>query len=200
MTKERPDLYNLSRDTKANDSEQTKITAPFGILPTSQQRICGDIGMHIDRHGTWHYRGSPIERKELVKLFSKVLRRDNLGNHWLITPTEIAPVRVDEVAHVVVSMEVIGRGEIQTVRFKTLVDTVYDLSNLYPLRLEFNPQTGEQVPYLKLDQGLEAKLNRSVFYDLANSAIEETVEGSFVLGIWSVGSFHIIGNVEKSNQ
>ena len=40
---------------------------------------CGDIGMAIRADGTWIYQGSPIGRKPLVKLFSRVLRRDADG-------------------------------------------------------------------------------------------------------------------------
>ena len=35
---------------------------------------CGDSDMRIGRDGTWFHQGSPIGRKELVRLFSTVLR------------------------------------------------------------------------------------------------------------------------------
>ncbi|HJW41164.1 MAG TPA: DUF1285 domain-containing protein, partial [Rhizomicrobium sp.] len=31
---------------------------------------CGDIDIRIARDGTWYHQGSPIGRKELVRLFS----------------------------------------------------------------------------------------------------------------------------------
>ena len=40
----------------------------------------------IDYRGNWFYRGSKIERIELVKLFSTVLNRAADGSYWLITP------------------------------------------------------------------------------------------------------------------
>ena len=161
-------------------------------MPTFQQRLCGDIGMRIDHHGDWYYQGSLIERKELVKLFSKILRRDHGGDHWLITPAEIAHVRVDDAAHVVVDMDIKGIGSNQIIYFQTMVDTIYALSETYPLRIEMNMETQEPAPYLVLDQGLEAKLNRSGFIDLANLAIEKEIEGGLVFGIWSAGTFHVI--------
>ena len=39
------------------------------------EQSCGDFQMRIDRAGTWYYRGSPIGRLPLVKLFATVLRR-----------------------------------------------------------------------------------------------------------------------------
>ena len=40
------------------------------------QRFCGDIDMRITRNGTWYYNGSPIRRKQLIKLFASILIRD----------------------------------------------------------------------------------------------------------------------------
>ena len=46
------------------------------------------LDMRIARDGTWYYRGSPINRLPLVKLFASVLRRENDGSYWLVTPAE----------------------------------------------------------------------------------------------------------------
>ena len=55
---------------------------------------CGDIGMAIRSDGTWMYQGSPIGRKPLVRLFSRVLRKDEDGRHYLVTPVEKVDVAV----------------------------------------------------------------------------------------------------------
>ena len=39
---------------------------------------CGDLDMRIARDGTWFYLGTPIGRKELVRLFSTILRKDRI--------------------------------------------------------------------------------------------------------------------------
>jgi hypothetical protein len=41
---------------------------------------CGDFDLRIDRAGVWHYRGSPIGRPSLVKLFARVRRREADGS------------------------------------------------------------------------------------------------------------------------
>ena len=176
------------------DHGAEEVRLPVGISPTSQQRVCGDIGMYIDRHGAWHHQGSPILRKELVKLFSTVLRRDDVGDHWLITPAEIVPVQVEDTAHVIVDLEIEGEGAEQTIRFQTLVGTVYTLSPEHTLRVIVDSETAEPSPYFHLDHGLEARLNRAVFYDLADLAVAETINGAHVLGVWSSGAFHVIGD------
>ena len=194
MTKNEPDPTNLSRGFMERDHGAAEVRLPVGISPTSRQRVCGDIGMHIDRHGAWHHQGSPILRKELVKLFSTVLRRDDVGDHWLITPAEIVPVQVEDTAHVIVDLEIEGEGAEQTIRFQTLVGTVYTLSPEHTLRVIVDSETAEPSPYFRLNHGLEARLNRAVFYDLADLAVAETIDGAHVLGVWSAGAFHVIGD------
>ena len=44
--------------------------------------------MRIAADGTWFHEGSPIGRKELVRLFSTILRREPDGSHVLVTPVE----------------------------------------------------------------------------------------------------------------
>ena len=179
------------------DHGAEEVRLPVGISPTSQQRVCGDIGMYIDRHGAWHHQGSPILRKELVKLFSTVLRRDDVGDHWLITPAEIVPVQVEDTAHVIVDLEIEGEGAEQTIRFQTLVGTVHTLSLEHALRVRVDSETAEPSPYFRLDNGLEARLNRAVFYNLVDLAIAETIDGAHVLGVWSAGAFHVIGDAPE---
>src|SRR5262245_56327326 len=56
----------------------------------------GDLDMKIARDGTWFYRGSPIARQRLVKLFASVLRREGDGSYWLVTPVERGRVTVED--------------------------------------------------------------------------------------------------------
>ncbi len=193
MTKKPPNLTNLSQGSVESDRGGAPLQGPVGYEPRPGQIVCGDIGMYIDRHGAWHYQGSPIARKELVKLFSTVLRRDEAGAHWLITPVEMAPVRVDDAPYLAVGMSVDNAGENQVIRFRTNIDAEVTLSADHPLRVDIAPETDEPAPYLALDHGLEAKLNRPVFYELVDLAVEVTVEGAHLLGVWSGGDFHPIG-------
>ena len=58
------------------------------------------------RDGTWLYRGSSIERKELVCLFASVLRRDADGDWWLRTPAEQrSDCRVEDAPFVAVELD-----------------------------------------------------------------------------------------------
>src|ERR1700690_1324488 len=70
----------------------------------------GDLDMRIARDGTWFYRGSPITRPRLVKLFASVLRREDDGSYWLVTPVERGRVSVEDAPFVAVELTSEGEG------------------------------------------------------------------------------------------
>ena len=78
---------------------------------------CGDIGLRIARDGQWYYAGSPIGRKRLVRLFSTILRHDDDGEHYLVTPVEKIRVEVEDAPFVATLMQVTGSGRDQVLRF-----------------------------------------------------------------------------------
>ena len=170
---------------------------PVGIATTARQTIFGDIGMRIDADGIWHYRGSPINRRPLVNLFASVLKRDNAGGFWLITPVEVAPVRVEDAPFMAVDISVEGEGRERSVRLHTNVDTSVVLSADHPLKLVEDPSTGEPRPYVVLDGGLEARLSRPVYYDLVALGVEEKRGDDQMFGIWSAGTFQVLGPAEE---
>jgi hypothetical protein len=67
---------------------------------------CGDIDMRIAVDGTWFHEGTPIGRRELVKLFAKVLTRDKAGRFWLVTPAEMARIQVEDAPFLAVELAV----------------------------------------------------------------------------------------------
>ncbi|NQV99123.1 MAG: DUF1285 domain-containing protein [Rhodospirillales bacterium] len=190
MTENLPNLSNLSRGGENN------FPGPVGFTPRPGQIVCGDIDMRIDAQGLWHYLGSPIGRMELVKLFATVLRRDEAGDHWLITPAEMCRIRVDDAAFMAIELTTSGHGRDQEISFRTNIDQVFTLSDQHPLRIEIHPQTQEPAPYLALDHGLEAKLARPVFYEMVDLGVAEMVEQAHIYGVWSKGHFFPIGNME----
>jgi hypothetical protein len=99
-------------------------TKPGGMPPVHlwNPPFCGDIDMRIAQDGTWFYMNSPIGRKPLVKLFSSILRRDEDGCHYLVTPVERCRIKVDDAPLVVVHMSIEGHGRGQIVKFVTHVD------------------------------------------------------------------------------
>ena len=110
MNKKETNISNFSRGAAINGPK------PVGIKTSPRQVVFGNIGMHIDTNGIWHYQGSPINRLKLVKLFASILHRDEVGSYWLITPTEVAPVKVDDAPFLVVGLQVEGTHHNQRIK------------------------------------------------------------------------------------
>ena len=85
---------------------------------------CGDLPFLVRRDGTWLYRGSPIDRKEMVCLFSSVLRRDEAGDYWLETPAERGRIAVEDTPWLAVELEWRGCGRTQVLWLRTHVAQV----------------------------------------------------------------------------
>jgi len=150
---------------------------------------CGDIGMAIRRDGTWIYQNSPIGRKPLVRLFSRVLRRDEDGRFYLVTPAEKVDVAVEDAPFLAVEMEVTGTGRDQSIVFRTNVDDAVACGPEHPLRFEVEEGSGGLKPYLLVRGRLEALVTRALYYDLVELA-EPDDQGR--LGIWSDGHVFVM--------
>lgn len=150
---------------------------------------CGDFDIRIARDGTWFHEGSPIGRKPLVKLFSSVLRREDDGEYWLVTPVERGRVIVDDAPFTAVEFSVSGTGKAQSLQFRTNLDAWVALDSDHPLRVSIDDETNEPRPYVLVRDRLEALILRSVYYGLAELAIEEPMDEGKRFGLWSNGSF-----------
>jgi hypothetical protein len=146
---------------------------------------CGDSEMRIARDGTWFHQGSPIGRKELVKLFSTILRREPDGRFVLVTPAEKLDILVEDAPFIAVEATTEGEGAARQIIFRTNTDDLVAAGPDHPLRVETAPD-GTPRPYVHVRAGLEALVNRPVFYQLADLAL---AEGGSPPGLWSGGAF-----------
>lgn len=158
------------------------------------QQFCGDIDMRIARDGTWYYHGSPIGRKQLIKLFSTVLKRDSVGDFWLETPVEKCRITVDDAPFLAIEMTVEGEGADQRLTFRTNVDDIVIAGPDHPIRVDIDAESEEPSPYVLVRGALEALIARAVFYDLVELAVEEERDGETLFGVWSGGTFFPLGD------
>jgi hypothetical protein len=181
---------NLTENADSGNSSPT-------LAPVAGKRPlvdCGDLEMRIARDGTWHYRGSPIGRLALVKLFASVLRREADGRYWLVTPSERGLIEVEDVPFLAVALAVEGQDQDQALIFRTNLDEFVTAGPDHPLRVE-TAASGEPTPYILVRDGLEARLARPVFYDLVERGMEEQVGDKIEFGVRSRGMFFRLGDV-----
>jgi uncharacterized protein len=165
-----------------------------GLPPVEQWNPphCGDIDIRIARDGTWFHLGTPIGRKELVRLFSTILRKDPDGFH-LVTPAEKMRITVEDAPFLAVLLQAEGEGREQRLTFTTNVGDEMVAGPDNPIRVETDPDSNEPAPYVHVRRGLEAKIARPVFYQLADLALPGEGEFSGLLGVWSGGVFFPLG-------
>ena len=171
---------------------------PGGRSPARGGRAqCGEFDIRIGRDGTWFYHGSPIGRKPLVRLFASVLQREADGTYWLVTPAERGRIVVDDVPFTAVEMRVAGVGRDQALTFRTNVDDEVTAEAAHPIRVVDDPDTGEPHPYILVRDRLEARIVRSVYYDLVALGEPHHVGGQDFYGVWSKRAFFPLGRADS---
>ncbi len=147
--------------------------------------------MRIDRDGVWHHQGRPIARLPLVKLFASVLKKDQDGGHWLVTPVERGRIEVEDAPFVITGLEAEGGGPDQTLRARTNLDEQVSIGPDHPLTMRF-PKGGRSdvpLPYVDVRAGLEGRLLRSAYYQLVELGDSHEIDGTLRYGVWSDGRF-----------
>ena len=162
-----------------------KIGSERGVAGRAMGGTEEAYDIRIARDGTWYHEGSPINRIGLVKLFAGVLQRDENGDYWLITPAERGRIQVDDAPFVAVELTAEGDGAAQTLHFRCNLDQCVTAGPRHLIRVAFHPDRDEPRPYIELGNGLEALITRSVYYQLADLAVEW--KGRW--GVWSQGRF-----------
>jgi hypothetical protein len=133
----------------------------------------------------------------LVQLFSTVLRKDEDGRTYLVTPVEKVGIRVEDAPFVAVEMNVSGSGDDQVLTFRTNVGDVVEAGPDHPLRFEDEPETGGLKPYLHVRGRLEALVARSVMYELVEIGERITIDGEAMFSVRSRGRIFSIMPVAR---
>ncbi len=191
-----PDIAH--RDPGLRDIGLTACVPP--ARPKRMPVDCGLLPFLIKRDGTWLYRGSPIGRKELVCLFSSVLRRAEDGHFYLQTPAERGRIEVEDTPWLAVELDWSGDGRDQRLSFRTNVDQVVTAGPDHRIRVSHDLLTCEPTPYLHLRDGdgafpIEARISRAVYYELAALAVPHWVGCRQMLGVWSCRQFFPLGEM-----
>ena len=162
--------------------------------------FCGDLDREIKRDGTWVYLGTPIGRMPLVQLFSSVLRKDDDGKTYLVTPVEKVGIRVEDAPFIAVEVDASGEGDERVLTFRTNVGDVVEAGPDNPLRFVDEDDTDGLKPYLLVRGRLEALVARPVMYELAELGEDIEIDGTVMFAIRSKGAVFPIMPAEKLRQ
>jgi len=154
---------------------------------------CGEINMEIRRDGSWYHEGRPIRRQAMINLFASILKREEDGRIYLVTPVEKVGIRVEDCPFVIVDMDVAAGcdhdSSEQILTFHTNTGEQFDLDAAHPLTISQHAGSEEPHPVVHVRSQLEGLLSRAVFYRLVDLAVQHVVAGESCLGVWSHGHF-----------
>lgn len=150
---------------------------PARPVETWQPTHCGDSHMVIRADGSWLHEGRPIPRPPLVRLFASLLRREADGSHVLVTPGEKLTIAVEDAPFVAVEVASEGDGAARRLAFRLNTGDVVVAGPEHTVSLR------EGRPYLHVRRGLEARIERAVFYELAELVLAEGTDH-----LWSDGA------------
>lgn len=154
--------------------------------------FCGDINMEIKRNGQWFYQGTPIGRPALVKLFSRVLRRDG-DDFFLVTPVEKVGIKVEDAPFLAITVEWVESEGLRFLCFTTQTGDKTLATADNPIRVFFNEQQ-EPSPYIEVRARLDALISRNVYYQLVEWGTLKNMDGQEQLMIASGGVEFCLGS------
>lgn len=129
--------------------------------------LSGDIPIRITADGTWYHDGGVIQRESLVRLFASILRREDNGEYYLVTPAEKWRIEVELHPLLVTDITQGEEAGDPLLRATLNTGTILQVGEEHPLWLE--PTRGH-VPVLQLDHGLSAMFSRAAWYRLVDMA------------------------------
>ena len=140
--------------------------------------LSGDIDIRIAADGSWYHEGGRIRRAPLVALFASILRREEDGEYYLVTPVEKWRIQVE--LHPLVVTEINRRDDTLYAKLNTGREVAVNAEQA----LFLEPAVGD-VAAVRLPHGLSAVLTRAAWYRLVDSAQER--EGRLQVcsaGVW----------------
>lgn len=175
------DIARLLQDEQGN--------APKSLPPIHlwQPPFCGEIDMCIKANGEWLYQGTPIKRHTLVKLFSSILRKEDDGAFYLVTPVEKVRITVEDAPLVAVLVDRVIEDGVAYLKLTTATDDVVIVDENHPLWVIETQQ--QPRPYIRVRDSLDALVGRNVFYQLVNWAELHHIEGKLCYAVQSAGQW-----------
>lgn len=175
--------------------------AEDGLRPVEswEPALCGDIDIVIKPDGTWYHEGGRITRTGLIELFASVLRKDEDGQTYLVTPVEKLKITVERAHFIATRVDITGEGETAALFFTTDFGGTVQAGTENPIRVQTDPKTLEPAPFVTVRGRLEAALTRPVFYELVQHAREINTPEGPQLGVYSGGVFFPLGPPNAHN-
>lgn len=129
--------------------------------------LSGDIDIAIRADGAWYHEGELIPRDSIVRLFASILRREDDGEFYLVTPGEKWRIQVELHPLIVTDINRVETTAGELLQATLNTGKIVDIGEAHPLFLEtrMGNVAAVQLPY-----GLSALFSRNAWYRLVAMA------------------------------
>lgn len=155
--------------------------------------LSGRMDLVIDEQGRWRHEGSLIQRESLVRLFSSILKREQDGQYYLVTPVEKFAIEVMDAPFLATQMTVTEQHGRQYLEFETSVGDRVPANRDHPIWVI--EKENQPRPYVRVRANLDALISRNLFYELVELAKEQVdaESGCAQLVVESAGESFVLG-------
>ncbi|ARS53847.1 DUF1285 domain-containing protein [Kushneria konosiri] len=153
--------------------------------------LSGDMDIRVDRDGVWWHEGARVEHPRVLRTLSRLLRREDDGHYYLVTPAEKWRIQVDD--HPLLIVDAVCQADAGTGPCWQLTTQTGEHATLDDhCRLVLDDDA--DVPRVILRHGLSARLSRQCWYQLVEKAeCIEDAQGQIHMGLHSGGYWHALG-------
>lgn len=164
-----PDLAGLSLADIAQAVEARRLPPVEEWHPDET----ADSGMEIRADGRWFHDGGAITRSAMVRAFSSLLRRDADG-FWLVLPYQKQSIAVEDAPFIAVDVKLDRSAGVSMLTFRLNTDEFVTADPDHPIIARGDAET--PALYVRVRGGLEARLDRSTYAQLAEIAIDRAAD------------------------
>jgi hypothetical protein len=149
---------------------QAALLTPHAPTEKWPQQTCSSGDIRIDKDGRWYYQDSEIKRQALCRLFASVLQcQDSV--YTVTTPAEQCEVGVKDVPFIIVGWRVMNSEQGNVIVCQDNLEREWPILGEFEIEIRIYQE--QKVPYLKLNYGLSARVNRLVYYQWAEIAEQD---------------------------
>ncbi|TQV89241.1 DUF1285 domain-containing protein [Aliikangiella coralliicola] len=194
---------NRPNQTKSNSRQAVSAESliksigdsPIPPVEKWDPEYCGELELIIKSDGSWLYGGTPLTRRKIQLLFSRVIKKEG-DDYFLVTPVEKLSIQVEWLPFVIVDFEVIDENNKKIFRFFDNCDNQVDLMASGQLKLSLFKE--QWLPSILIRRNLYAGISRQCYYRLiAEADIDETNDTSHVQ-LTSNGIVFSLGEFEQT--
>jgi len=152
-----------------NDPALLKSLSDTELPPVEQwdPAYCGAIDLVIRADGRWDYEGTPIGRRRLQILFSRIIKKEN-DRYFLVTPVEKVAIKVVWQPFVIVDFDIEEQDGQAIYRLTDNCENQIELNR--PGQIQLDNYQGQRLPIVNVRRNLYASFSRSCYYRLLEQA------------------------------